>query len=38
MQGGRAFFDKMIREIYEQPQEKWVEDRWRSWRTQLGLC
>jgi len=37
MQGGRAFFDKMMREIYEHPSEKWVEDRWRSWRTQLGL-
>ena len=38
MQGGRAFFDKMMYEIYECPSEKWVEDRWRSWRTQLGLC
>ena len=38
MQGGRAFFDKMMREIYPyDPSEKWVEDRWRSWRTQLGL-
>ena len=38
MQGGRAFFDKMMHEIYECPSEKYVEDRWRSWRTQLGLC
>ena len=38
MQGGRAFFVKMMREIYPyNPSEKWVEDRWQSWRTQLGL-
>ncbi len=38
MEGGWAFFVTMLREIYPyNPSEKWVEDRWQSWRTQLGL-
>ena len=38
IQGGRAFFVKMLREIYPyNPSEKWGEDRWQSWRTRLGL-
>ena len=38
MQGGRAFFVNMLREVYPySPSEKWVEDQWQSWRTQLGL-
>jgi len=38
MQGGRAFFVNMLREVYPyNPTEKWVDDQWQSWRTQLGL-
>ena len=38
MQGGRAFFVNMLREVYPyNPSGKWVEDQWQSWRTQLGL-
>ena len=37
IQGGRAFFEKMLRESCTPPYKGWIEDRWQSWRTQLGL-